>query len=86
MTKTKILLATLVVLATLSIAATTAVTIVQPQRPSVTIVKDFRAIYGLEKDMKAYIDEKVSEGYIVKSVSMMDDETFSKGIVVMEKY
>lgn len=60
--------------------------IMQPARPTVTLVESFRSVYGLEKEMKTFIDAKVKQGYIVKSVSMMDDETFSKGIVVMEKY
>lgn len=60
--------------------------IMQPARPTVTEVKTFRTIMGMESDIKTYIDAKVKQGYIVKTVSMMDDETFSKGIVVMEKY
>jgi hypothetical protein len=36
--------------------------------------------------MRQWIEDRVKEGYVVKSVAMMDDETFSKGIVVMEKY
>jgi hypothetical protein len=75
------------VLSIISIGAVTnTFTIVQPQRPKVTEVKSFRAMYYLEKDIKEYIDQKVKEGFIVKSVTMMDDETYSKGIVVMEKY
>ena len=62
------------------------VTIVRQVNPKQTIVQDFRAMYGLEKDMADFIRSKVKQGYVVKSVSMMDDETWSKGIVVMEKY
>ena len=71
----------------LCIAATTqTLTTTQPATPKAVVVQDFRVIFGLEKDIKKFIDQKVKEGYIVKSVSMMDDETVSKGIVVMEKY
>jgi hypothetical protein len=59
---------------------------VKPVRPITVEVKAFRTIYGLETEMKNYIDSKVKQGYIVKSVSMMDDETMSKAIVVVEKY
>jgi hypothetical protein len=67
-------------------AVTNSINIVQPKKPIHTEVKSFRAMYYLEKDIKEYIDQKVKEGYIVKSVAIMDDETYSKGIVVMEKY
>lgn len=60
--------------------------IVQPKKPSLTEVKSFRSLMGLESELKQYIEAKVKEGYIVKSVAMMDDETFSKAIVVVEKY
>jgi len=71
----------------LSIAASTAnFMVVQPAKPVVTEVKAFRTFVGMENDIKTYIDAKVKQGYIVKSVAIMDDETFSKGIVVMEKY
>jgi hypothetical protein len=75
------------VLSIISIGAVTnTFNIVQPQKPIHTDVKSFRAMLGMENDIKKYIDQKVKEGYIVKSVTMMDDETWSKGIVVMEKY
>jgi hypothetical protein len=67
-------------------AVTNTFTIVQPQRPKITEVKSFRAAYYLEKDIKEYLDMKVKEGYIVKSVAMMDDDNWSKAIVVVEKY
>lgn len=43
-------------------------------------------MFGMESEVKSYIDEMVKKGYVVKSVAMMDDESWSKGIVVMEKY
>jgi hypothetical protein len=71
----------------ISIAASTSnFMVVQPAKPTVTVVQSFRTIYGLEKDIKNYIDAMVKQGYIVKEVVMMDDENWSKGIVVMEKY
>lgn len=57
-----------------------------PKTPKAVVVKSFRTYAYLEKEMKEYIDQKVKEGYIVKSVAMMEMETWSKGIVVMEKY
>ena len=60
--------------------------VVQPKKPTVVEVKSFRTMVGMESDIKKYIDEKVKDGYIVKSVAMMDDETWSKAIVVVEKY
>ena len=74
-------------LISISIAASTSnFMVVQPAKPTVTVVQSFRTIYGLEKDIKNYIDAMVKQGYIVKEVVMMDDESMSKGIVVMEKY
>jgi hypothetical protein len=60
--------------------------IVQPKKPTITEVKSFRSMMGLESDIRQYIEQKVKDGYIVKSVAMMDDETWSKAIVVVEKY
>ena len=57
-----------------------------PKTPKAVVVKSFRAYVYIEREMKEYIDQKVKEGYIVKSVAMMDDQTWSKAIVVMEKY
>lgn len=54
--------------------------------PKETVVKSFRSMFGMESEVKSYIDEMVKKGYVVKSVAMMDDESWSKGIVVMEKY
>lgn len=67
-------------------AGTQSITISQPAMPKQVFTKSFRAVYGLENDIKEFIDQKVKEGWIVKSVAMMDDETLSKGIVVLEKY
>jgi hypothetical protein len=61
-------------------------TVCVPAHPKATIVKSFRSLMCLEGDMRQWIEDRVKEGYVVKSVAMMDDETFSKGIVVMEKY
>jgi len=60
--------------------------ITKPATPKHTIVKDFRAMFGLEKEMQKYILQKVKEGYVVKTIALMDDESWSKGIVVLEKY
>jgi hypothetical protein len=60
--------------------------IFQPKKPTIVEVKSFRTMFFIEKDIKNYIDQKVKEGFIVKSVAMMDDEDWSKAIVVMEKY
>jgi len=67
-------------------ASTVSIMTVKPQTPKSTIVKSFRAMYGLEKDIEKYVKQMVGEGYIVKSISMMDDEHTSKGVVVLEKY
>lgn len=68
------------------ISANITPTTIRPARPITTDVKAFRTLMGLESDIKKHIDKKIKEGYIVKSVAMMDDETMSKAIVVMEKY
>lgn len=57
-----------------------------PERPVSVIVQDFRTTFGLEKEMKQFIESKIREGYQVKSVAIMDDENWSKGIVVMERW
>lgn len=71
---------------TLISATTVSIMTVKPMTPKVTIVEDFRTTYGLEKEMKHFIQSKVKEGFVVKSTAMMDDESTSKGIVVLEKY
>lgn len=70
----------------LTSAATVNIMTVKPSTPKTTIVKSFRTMYGLEQEMEEFTREKVKQGYIVKSVAMMDDESMSKGIVVLEKY
>ncbi len=70
----------------LMVSFNTTPTEVKPIKPTLVEVKALRSIYGLETDIKTYIDGKVKQGYIVKSVAMMDDETWSKAIVVVEKY
>lgn len=70
----------------LTSAATVNIMTVKPATPKATIVKSFRTMYGLEQEMEDFTREKVKQGYIVKSVAMMDDESMSKGIVVLEKY
>jgi len=67
-------------------AGTTDIMTVKPATPKQTVVKEFRAMFGLENDVAKYVKEKVKEGYIVKSVMIWDDETWSKGVIVMEKY
>jgi hypothetical protein len=59
---------------------------VKPSRPLDTKVFSVRSMFGLEDDIKSYIDQMILRGYIVKSVAIMDDDTWSKGVVVMEKY
>lgn len=75
------------VFVTISVAATTdMVTLVKPMKPIKTEVKTFRAMAFIEKDVKEYIDSKVKEGYIVKSVEMIDDDSWSKAVIVVERY
>lgn len=82
-----VLLFLLGVVMVIAISSTTvSIMTVKPIKPIVTEVKSFRNIMLLEKDIKEYIDLKVKQGYIVKSVAMMDDDSWSKAIVVMEKY
>lgn len=74
-------------LLTLSIAAgTVSVMTVKPATPRLTIVKPFRAMFSIEKDIAEFVKQKTAEGYIVKSIAIIDDETWSKGVVVLEKY
>ena len=71
----------------MSIAASTDTFMtVKPMKPKFTLVKSFRSMYFIENEVKTYIESKIKEGYIVKSISMIDDNNWSKGIVVMEKY
>ena len=85
--KTSLLTFLLGIFVAISFAATAvAVTEVKPVKPKSTVCKTVRAMYSLEDDVKEYIDEMVKKGYIVKTVALMDDENWSKGIIVMEKY
>lgn len=81
------LLVIVIILSVLLIATTTPYEMVEckPQTPKSVVVKTFRG-YTIEVEMKSYIDQSVSQGYIVKSVTMSEDESFAKGIVVVEKY
>ena len=71
---------------TLISATTVQVMTVKPQTPKQTIVKPIRAMYGIENDITDYINSMVRQGWIVKSVAIIDDDNWSKGVIVMEKY
>lgn len=58
----------------------------KPEVPKQVLVQSFRSMGYMEDEVKKFIDAKTKEGWIVKSVSMMEDEDRSKGIVVLEKY
>lgn len=75
-----------IALVILTSATTASIMTVKPATPKSTIVKSFRSMYGLEKDIEEFTKEKIKQGYIVKSVALMDDDSMSKGIVVLEKY
>ena len=75
-----------IILTTFISATTVSVMTVKPQQPKSTIVKPIRAIYGIENEISKYVKQKISEGYIVKEIAIIDDETWSKGVIVMEKY
>ncbi len=59
---------------------------VSQNQPKQTLTVTYRAMFGLEDDLKKSIDSHVKQGWVVKSVALMDDDTWSKGIVVFEKY
>jgi hypothetical protein len=59
---------------------------VKPQTPKSTVVKPIRAKFGIENDITDYIKSMVKKGYVVKSIAIIDDELWSKGVIVMEKY
>ena len=71
---------------TLISATTVSVMTVKPQVPKSTIVKPIRAMFGIENDIADFVKEKVKQGYVVKSIAIIDDESWSKGVIVMEKY
>ncbi len=56
--------------------------VVTPQ----TEVKEFRAMFGIESEVADYIRTKTKQGWTVKAIALVDDESWSKGVVVMEKY
>ena len=72
----------------LNIAAisTTDILTIKPAKPLDTQVKEFRAMFSMETDVSSYIRTMILKGYIVKSIAIMDDDSWSKGVVVMEKY
>jgi hypothetical protein len=70
----------------LTSATTYSVMTIKPVTPKSVIVKPIRAMFGIEKDIAKFVEQKVKEGYIVKSISIIDDENWSKGVIVMEKY
>jgi hypothetical protein len=87
--KNNILIFLLGVFVTISIAATvpnTGLLTVKPAIPKSVIIKPIRTMSGIEIIITNYVKSMVSQGYIVKSISIIDDENFSKGVVVMEKY
>ena len=71
---------------TLISATTVSVMTVKPQTPKSTIVKPIRAMFGIENDIADYVKSMVKQGYVVKSIAIIDDESWSKGVIVMEKY
>ena len=71
---------------TLISATTVNVMTVKPQTPKSTIVKPIRAKFGIEEDIANYIKPMIKKGYIVKSIAIIDDENWSKGVIIMEKY
>lgn len=76
----------IVLIIILTSTTTVQVMTVKPAQPKQVLVKSFRSMMGMEGEMYDYISKKTKEGWIVKSIAMMDDETYSKGIVVLEKY
>ena len=71
---------------TLISAGTVSVITVKPQTPKSTIVKPIRAMFGIEEEIANYVKAMVKQGYVVKSIAIIDDENWSKGVIVMEKY
>ena len=75
-----------VILITLISATTVNIMTVKPIIPKVVIVKSFNTMINVEYDIENFIRLKIKEGYIVKSISISESETRSKGVVVLEKY
>lgn len=59
---------------------------VKPAIPKYTIVKAFRQYYNIQDDVETFIRGNIQKGYVVKSVSMAEDDGRQRAIVVMEKY
>ena len=59
---------------------------VKPALPKYTIIKSFRQYYDIQNDVEAFIRANVKQGYILKSVSMAEDDGRQRAVVVMEKY
>lgn len=59
---------------------------VKPTLPKSTIVKHFRDVSSVSFDIEKYVKHQVKKGYIVKSISMTNTDSYSYGIIVMEKY
>lgn len=57
-----------------------------PATPKSVIVKDFTNHTTLQQDTHDFILKKVKEGYMVKSVTVWNGDTWSHAIIVMEKY
>lgn len=77
------------VLATISIAATTGtIQLVEtrPALPKQVLVETVRSRMYAEDDVKAKIVERTKVGWILKSVALTEDETYSKAVIVFEKY
>jgi hypothetical protein len=75
-----------VCLITLTSATTVSIMTVKPVTPKSTVVKPIRAMFGIENEIADYVTSMVKKGYIVKSIAIIDDENWSKGVIVMEKY
>jgi hypothetical protein len=70
----------------ISIQATTGIMSVKPVKPKSTIVKSFRAVYQIEQEIEDYTKAQIKNGYIVKCLSISEDESRSKAVLIMEKY
>ncbi len=85
--KNQILTFLLGVFVTISVAFTTTnLMTVKPEKPTHVVIQTYNEDRDIVSNMRNFIRIKVSEGYILKSISMTPDIPFSQGIVVMEKY